>query len=1092
MATQSTAKANSQRKWLNDLDSMRLQAKHRFPDVAWSTADSVKVVHAHKWMVYVRATGSFQQRYLGVPHNMSHSDLSLFGRSSTSFRTFTPSSVHHGDSLTPTPYDPYITPRPSSSTDHSRASDVNLAPAKPLPLGGTDINVFESALEYFYTGSEETETFAVLLDGFKDDNQHEGKPMTAAAKLQQDMLYLLNSHLYSDVVLRVEGSGTQYRAHRAILASRCPYFHSLLLGDYRDSEQTEFTLPSPPFSAASARFVLIYIYTGSFDQTITPRQFDLSIAFEMWRCAAFLGMNTLQSEMEDKIISMSSPSRAARIYAFAHNPDVSNPRLAKAIEPQLLDGLEEVWASPSIGNLAFEVQQQLVRKAIAAVKPLTLVQMAKKVAGLRRKLEAERATWADHIRSMLESIEDKLESELAAELPAVIASPGFVDLIDGVGFSTDVLEWLLTLVVKGLTEVKAPESYQVLVGSVLLREEGILADVRSAAVFAKKTCSPAFPQARILVEDVKNGILHYIKRKWNNIRGAGGFDHLEGWCLKELADELEKTTEELVEGPRLRPSPPRARQPPRRLLEGTPPTMRKRPAEPMIATASEKRLPPSTSKASLSSSAPASGPAAVRVPRVPRLSNASVASRATAASVATTRTARTSGPTASSTTTPSPPNSRTVPGARTPLTATRPPAPSSAPRPPPAATFPSAAVSSPAPSTRSVASATPPTRLPPPVPAVPSIRQRATSAPRVPPGAAARPAQRAVTPSPSVTSRRSVASTATIRTTAPTRTTPRPPPAGSTRREPSAARSAPSRKPSPSPSNAVPRLRERSSASSIKSTPSVASAASSLRRPPSASTLASTAKRPPSVASIASRRPPVPSTSSSSSASPAPATPSSSAPTTSTSRNPLPASTSKRSIRSSTSVSTVTGAAKIRAPPLPTTNKTPALAKASTPSKFPSAAPATADSYGPLPGTTLLSGIPCIVTVRCDRPMRIKAMVRYIGQLIGESGQWVGVEAFESAIPAEAGGLGWNDGEKDGVVYFKLQPASSPKVTPPNSSSSKLAPPVSGSSSDASASSTSLRPPSRRAVRRSSSNEATENGPRKGLFVRPDQILYVM
>lgn len=31
-------------------------------------------------------------------------------------------------------------------------------------------------------------------------------------------------------------------------------------------------------------------------------------------------------------------------------------------------------------------------------------------------------------------------------------------------------------------------------------------------------------------------MLGYIKRKWLNIRDAGGFSGIDGWCLQELAD----------------------------------------------------------------------------------------------------------------------------------------------------------------------------------------------------------------------------------------------------------------------------------------------------------------------------------------------------------------------------------------------------------------------------------------------------------------------------------------------------------------------------------------------------------------------------
>lgn len=40
----------------------------------------------------------------------------------------------------------------------------------------------------------------------------------------------------------------------------------------------------------------------------------------------------------------------------------------------------------------------------------------------------------------------------------------------------------------------------------------------------------------MLVEDAKNGILKYLKRKWVPVRASRGFDQLESWCVKELSD----------------------------------------------------------------------------------------------------------------------------------------------------------------------------------------------------------------------------------------------------------------------------------------------------------------------------------------------------------------------------------------------------------------------------------------------------------------------------------------------------------------------------------------------------------------------------
>ncbi|BGP15611.1 hypothetical protein JCM10213_004131 [Rhodosporidiobolus nylandii] len=1112
----SAAKADSERTWLADLDQMRRQAKARFYDVAWAGDDPGRVVYGHKCIVYARATGSFQQRYLGVPHSISESDLSLYN----SLRTCTPASsaTHHGGSLapTPTPRDQSLTPRPSSSTDRSGSSETIPASPRVLSLGATDINVFEAALEYFYTAGKEAEAFALVLDGFQDGIEDGEEREEAVAKLRQDLMFCWRSKLYADVSLILEGSDSSspFTAHRAIVASRSPYFRSLLLGNYSDSTRTTFTLPSPPFTPASTTFILGYIYSGTLD--FSPRKFDLSTSFEIWRAAAFLNMSALQNEIEQKIIgSMLNLSRAARVFAFAHAADVSSSALAKAALPLVLDHFEETWASPPIGLLPYEAQKNLVRQVCAAVKPDTLAKAARKVASLRKRIEMEKAVWADHVRSMLEAIEEELVAVLAMGLPKTVASAGFVDLIDGVGFSTDVLEWLLTLVVKGLTEAKAPESYQVLVGSVLLREEGILAD------------------ARVLVEDAKNGILKYIKRKWINIRAAGGFDDLESWCLKELADELDMSTEDLTaEGPRLRPSPARAtRQPPKQLVEGTPSIVspRRRPSEP----APPARAPPppalssSTPAASTSTSTSSPPPPPQqqqqqqRPARAPRLSNASTVSRATVASADAARTRpRPSLPSSTAVAaSPSPGSSPAIRTARPPPargTPTRPPG-AAAPRPPngssatpstssstsPSASRPplpssssasrpspsSSASTSTAPTPRSRVSSSSSTRPPP---AASSSAPSSSAAP-LPPAArtAATAARRPSSPAPSVASRRTVGPTATA--TGRVGGTPRTAAAvgagGTIRGTPGASSS-----PSSSSVTAQARLRKQSSASSVAGGGGggggVASGSGSggggerptLRKPASSSSLASTkTKRPGSVASTAATT----------AAAGRTRTTSASSSSAAARKPPLPASGSKRSIRTSTSSSASPAAAgKSRAPPLPSSATSTSLSK-----KTPG-----------VPGTTLLSGIPCIVTVRVPgtpRSMRIKAVVRYIGKLVGEEGQWVGVEA--SAVPREAEGLGWGDGTREGITYFKLStpaPSSaSGRATPspvggePGSASAAAA---ASSSSSTSASSSLLRPPSKRGVgRRSPSAEpggagGGGSGPKKALFVRPEQILYVM
>jgi hypothetical protein len=92
-------------------------------------------------------------------------------------------------------------------------------------------------------------------------------------------------------------------------------------------------------------------------------------------------------------------------------------------------------------------------------------------------------------------------------------------------------------------------------------------------------------------------------------------------------------------------------------------------------------------------------------------------------------------------------------------------------------------------------------------------------------------------------------------------------------------------------------------------------------------------------------------------------------------------------------------------------------------------------------GATLDIGIPCIIS---SKRKRFKAYARYIGEVQGESGAWVGVEVpmpFGDSWTTSSGGFGsggdagsvvgdkvfgerddrqWNDGTWGGMRYFEI------------------------------------------------------------------------
>lgn len=74
-------------------------------------------------------------------------------------------------------------------------------------------------------------------------------------------------------------------------------------------------------------------------------------------------------------------------------------------------------------------------------------------------------------------------------------------------------------------------------------------------------------------------------------------------------------------------------------------------------------------------------------------------------------------------------------------------------------------------------------------------------------------------------------------------------------------------------------------------------------------------------------------------------------------------------------------------------------------------------------GATLEIGIPCIIS---SKKARFRAYARYIGEVEGEQGPWVGVEVpMNDAWPGDKlDGRPWHDGTWGGIRYFDIGSAA--------------------------------------------------------------------
>ena len=157
----------------------------------------------------------------------------------------------------------------------------------------------------------------------------------------------------------------------------------------------------------------------------------------------------------------------------------------------------------------------------------------------------------------------------------------------------------------------------------------------------------------------------------------------------------------------------------------------------------------------------------------------------------------------------------------------------------------------------------------------------------------------------------------------------------------------------------------------------------------------------------------------------------------------------------------------------------------------------------PLPkGATLEIGIPCIIS---SKRARFRAFARYIGEIEGELGPWVGVEVPINDSWAGGGtdDRQWHDGTWGGIKYFELannnQGATSDwdygderlrrRRTDMSSSWTSM---HSGKGVKRDADHFGFDPRTKRMRSASPAPSDSSNTETRGLFVRPQQVLYVI
>lgn len=324
-------------------------------------------------------------------------------------------------------------------------------------------------------------------------------------KLGQDLTYMWRSKLYVDVRIHLTpllsdvekdsdsddstdslSSTSVFTAHRFVLVSRSPYFSSLLLNHsaFRPTSNGgigDIHLPTPPFTPASLHFCLGWMYAGHLD--FSNRSFDLGTAFEIHRAAAYLQLDSLVAEVESRIVwdfchgldvgkcrCKRCSNRVARIWRFVVSPEISSVELKERVRRYMIRAWGETW-SKDVGSLDAPGRDEVVRDITDNITWRNIVATFRAITTVRTRMETalrtkgSAAVWVDPLADMVDQVEARAREVLVRDLDKIADGQELWALLQGKGFSDDVLEEVLQQLVDTLGMPQychaAPRVYQV-------------------------------------------------------------------------------------------------------------------------------------------------------------------------------------------------------------------------------------------------------------------------------------------------------------------------------------------------------------------------------------------------------------------------------------------------------------------------------------------------------------------------------------------------------------------------------------------------------------------------------------------------------
>ncbi|CAG8449653.1 12260_t:CDS:2 [Ambispora leptoticha] len=486
---------------VDDLRYALEHARELFADIAWEFSMALRptTIYAHKSILYARSSRSFQEKFL------KNKDANGMSIRSVRMSNSEPIAVK-------TEADPYF---------------------------------FKQELKFFYTAEEGSQEFLAAVDTTEELEQE---------KLKEDLLYMLKSKLYTDVELVLSISeesledfpeedftSTSHRAHRFMLASRSEYFKAMLSSQFIEARIPTVPLDATIFNPTSLNVILTFIYTGNL--TSSSKSLTLETIEMVWIGADFLGIGTLCDECIYRI--------ATKVHAFACTcvecqtliPRVASFAKEHAIEKLwrgclhvLSEGFDNMWPQKAFAELEEDTREEILLTLLNNIKSHNIVATFKGCRRVLAQIEVQGIglPWIETVRGLINSVRTYTAGILVDNFEQLCENDAeFLDCVDGVGFSSDLLEDIMKVVVEeGLSERNSGPVLKCITGNLLMREA-----VKDAQSMETK---------RVLVQ-AKQNVYEYMKKRWIGIKQIGGFRGLSDWLLSEFAQDLDITIAELTE-----------------------------------------------------------------------------------------------------------------------------------------------------------------------------------------------------------------------------------------------------------------------------------------------------------------------------------------------------------------------------------------------------------------------------------------------------------------------------------------------------------------------------------------------------------------